>query len=186
MNSLLKLKHWQLFLLSWGPALLLNFFAASDPLLMMKLFPVAMLLFSVGTFGWIWAISAGLHQQLPPTVDLDSERFKILFAIPIIYILAIVAGVSFFFYSGRDEGFRGLEEFIGIIILLHFLSIFCIFYGIRFAAKTIKSIELGRPVSFGDYAGEFFLIWFSIIGYWIIQPRLNRLAGGESTQPKTL
>jgi hypothetical protein len=28
---------------------------------------------------------------------------------------------------------------------------------------------------FSDYSGEFFLIWFSPIGYWILQPRLNKL-----------
>jgi len=63
----------------------------------------------------------------------------------------------------------------GVIVPLHLLSMFIIFWGVRFAAKTLKSVELGRMAKFGDYAGDFFLIWFSIIGYWILQPRLNEL-----------
>ena len=61
------------------------------------------------------------------------------------------------------------------IVVLHLSSMVFIIMGLRFAAKTMKSVELGRTAKFGDYVGEFFLIWFSIIGYWVLQPRLNRL-----------
>jgi hypothetical protein len=44
-----------------------------------------------------------------------------------------------------------------------------------FAAKTLKTIELERKAKFPEYAGEFMLIWFSVIGYWILQPRINKL-----------
>jgi hypothetical protein len=30
-------------------------------------------------------------------------------------------------------------------------------------------------VSFYDFSGPFFLLWFFPIGIWIIQPRINRL-----------
>ena len=64
---------------------------------------------------------------------------------------------------------------VGFVIVLHLSSIVCIIFGLRFAAKTMKSVELGRMARFGDYAGEFFLMWFSIIGFWVLQPRLNKL-----------
>ncbi len=75
----------------------------------------------------------------------------------------------------RSELMEGVNPaaIAGIIVPLHLFSMFIIFWGIRFAAKTLKSVELGRMAKFGDYAGEFFLIWFSIIGYWVLQPRLN-------------
>ena len=63
------------------------------------------------------------------------------------------------------------------IVILHLLSMVFIFMGLRFAAKTMKTVELGRVAKFGDYVGEFFLIWFSFIGYWVLQPRLNKLIG---------
>ena len=42
------------------------------------------------------------------------------------------------------------------------------------AAKTIKTVELQKKVTFSDFAGEFFLLWFSPIGIWILQPKINK------------
>ena len=42
-------------------------------------------------------------------------------------------------------------------------------------AKALKTVEWQKPVTFSDFAGEFFLIWFFPIGIWIIQPRINKL-----------
>lgn len=44
------------------------------------------------------------------------------------------------------------------------------------AAKTIKTVELQKKVTFSDFAGEFFLLWFSPIGIWILQPKINKFA----------
>ena len=186
MDILLRLKHWQLFALTWGSGILLNILTISDPMLMVKLFPLVMILFTIGTFGWIWAIATGLHQMLPPNSRLNISRFKIFFAIPILYILLLCMGMSFIFFGGNQDLLSEMGGLTAVIILLHLLSMVCIFYGIRFAAKTLKTVELGRPVSFGDYAGEFFLIWFSIIGYWILQPRINKLSGSKRAQSPLL
>ncbi|WP_162051329.1 hypothetical protein [Pontibacter pamirensis] len=72
--------------------------------------------------------------------------------------------------SGDNVAVAGIA-----IVVLHLLSMVFIFMGLRFAAKTMKTVELGRVAKFGDYVGELFLIWFSIIGYWVLQPRLNKL-----------
>lgn len=186
MNILLKLKHWQLFAITWGAGILLNVFTIADPFLMIRLFPVVLILFTIGSFGWIWAIATGLQQKLPSRLDFNVGRFKVLFAIPILYILLISIGMSFIFIGGNGEMLGEMRDFVAIIILLHLLSMFCIIYGIRFAAKTFRSIELGREAHFSDYMGAFFLIWFSIIGYWILQPRINRLAGNEGMQADIL
>ncbi|MFY0599940.1 MAG: hypothetical protein JXR03_09740 [Cyclobacteriaceae bacterium] len=176
MKILLKLKHWQLFGLTWGAAILMNIFTFSDPTIMIKLFPFMMVLFTFGTFGWIWAISTSLNSKLPEGVKLNSTRFKIIFMIPIIYIISVSVWMGQSFSGGSNELENSNPGAIAAIIIpLHLLSMVIIFWGIRFAAKTLKSVELGRIAKFGDYAGEFFLIWFSVIGYWILQPRLNKL-----------
>lgn len=59
---------------------------------------------------------------------------------------------------------------------MHLFSMFCLFYCLYFVAKTIKTAELQKETSFGDFAGEFFLIWFYPIGIWFIQPKINRIA----------
>lgn len=60
---------------------------------------------------------------------------------------------------------------------------FCTVYTMYFAAKTIKLAELQRPVTFTDFADEFFLIWFFPIGIWFVQPRINELALATDSRP---
>lgn len=74
MKILLQLKHWQLFLLTWGLPILMNFFTFSNPGLIIKLFPIMMLVFTVGIFGWVWAIATQLQAKLPTDVKLNVSR----------------------------------------------------------------------------------------------------------------
>jgi hypothetical protein len=63
---------------------------------------------------------------------------------------------------------------------------FCLFYCLRFVAKTLTLAETGKPASFYDYAGPFFLLWFYPVGIWIVQPRVNRLyMERSSVEPST-
>jgi hypothetical protein len=175
MKILLKIKHWQLFLLTWGIPILIDIFTFSDPGLLIKLFPVMMVVFTIAVFGWVWAISTELHSKLPVDVKLNVGRFKILFLIPIVYLLGVTIWMGYNFYGEPGKQGDNMGGVVALIIFLHLFSMVCIFLGLRFAAKTMKSVELGRMAKFGDYAGEFFLIWFSPIGVWILQPRLNKL-----------
>ena len=59
--------------------------------------------------------------------------------------------------------------------MFHILSMFGIFYSLYFVAKTFKTVELQREVTFSDFAGEFFMIWFFPIGIWVIQPKINKM-----------
>jgi hypothetical protein len=175
MKFLLKLKHWQLFLLTWGSAISISVYTISDPALSERLYPLVMFFFALGTWGWMWAISVGLQKLIPVDVKLKFKKFKILFLIPVIYLIIILIGTTtsaFHRFDGEGSSFSAFEA---ILIIVHLISMFGVFYGLRFAAKTLKTVELGRLAKFSDYAGEFFLIWFSFIGYWILQPRINRL-----------
>ncbi len=176
MRFLLRLKHWQLFLITWGLPIGMNIFTLIDPQLMLKLFPIMMIVFSIGIFGWVWAIATVLHKKLPAGVNLNIGQFKMLFFIPIIYMLFIILWIGYQFYFRTVVKNSNMGEEIIIILFMHFLSMICIFLGLRFAAKTMRSVELGRLARFSDYVGEFFLIWFSPFGFWFLQPRLNKLA----------
>jgi hypothetical protein len=176
MKFILKLKHWQLFLFTWGLPIIIDIFSFSNPMILVQLFPLMMIFFAIGIFGWVWAIATVLHKKLPTDVNLNLGRFKIYFLIPIVYVLALSLWLGFRFYYGNGFENESAGTTADILIFLHLFSMVCIFLGLRFAAKTMKSVELGRVAKFGDYAGEFFLIWFSFIGVWVLQPRLNKLS----------
>lgn len=174
MKFLLRLKHWQLFLITWGIPFAMNLYTSSNPQLMVKLFPVMMLLFTLGIFGWIWAISTELHKKLPAAVNLNINFFKLIFSVPIVYMLVLTFWMFYRFYFRFNE-YPNLGPVIFIIVFVHLVSMVCILIGLRFAAQTFRSVELGRLARFNEYATEFFFLWFSPIGYWILQPRLNKL-----------
>ena len=175
MRLLLRLKHWQLFLITWGTPIAINVFTFSNPRLMVKLFPLMMLVFIIGIFGWIWAISTQLHKKLPLEVDLNIKEFKIIFSVPILYTVVLTVWMVYQFYFRFPDGSSNVGSIIFIVGFFHLLSMVCILLGLRFAAQTFRSVELGRLAKFSEYAIEFFLIWFSPIGFWILQPRLNKL-----------
>jgi len=68
-----------------------------------------------------------------------------------------------------------MNDIIRVVFPLHIFSMFCIFYAMWFISKAIKTIEFQKPVSFSDYAGEFFLLWLFPVGIWIIQPKINKI-----------
>jgi hypothetical protein len=177
MKFFLNLKHWQLFIITWGLPLIVNIYSFSKPMILFQLFPVVMLFFIMSTFGWIWSIGTVLHKKLPQGVKLNLAWLNVFLIVPILYMVIILYGFSFAVFSGANgEGFASAFAFYpALLITVHLLSMVMIFLALRFAAKVMKSVEIGRLAKFSDYAGEFFLIWFMPVGVWILQPRLNQM-----------
>ena len=186
----LRAKHWQLFILMVGLPFLFQIITiiyvimTDNPLFAFSTFPIFMLLYIGIFFGWFWSIGVGLHKFLPENHNLNLKKFKIFFLIPFAYIILLMFSMM---YLGFFSVFPPPDDMIGISLILivpfHLFSIFCMFYMLYFCAKTIKSIELNREVDFSDYAGEFFLIWFYIVGIWVLQPKINRIYSEEIIAP---
>lgn len=180
MSFLLRLKHWQLFLLVIGIPFVLQIISlttiivAQDPAIFLKVFPVLMIFFMGTMFGWFYALGTNLHKKLPNTVNMNLTRFKIFLFFPVVYMLFIFI-ILFGVFSNMTSNEGPPLWPMALILPLHFFSMFCIFYCLYFNAKSLKSVELQREVTFNDYAGEFFLLWFFPIGIWILQPRINNM-----------
>jgi hypothetical protein len=202
MNLFLKAKHWQLFLLTFGIPILFQIILMSfifsdlahhqDPLRIFnyfKFFPFMMLLYIGTLFGWQWSVVNGLQKMIPAEVRAKQTMFRIFFFFPIIYLLCLLTFIftifshllgSDFFSAGPHDINNGPipSLFIigfAVIMPLHLFAMFCIFYCIYFVAKTYKTVELQKKVSFGDFILEFFLVWFYPIGVWILQPKINQM-----------
>lgn len=192
----LKAKHWQLFTLIFGIPMLFQiimissmfFNINSEPmemLNMMKFFPLIMILYVGVLFGWFWSIAIGLQKKVPKNIKMKTKKFKIFFFIPLVYIISIsllIGGMLTEIAQNGTEsnpGFGGI--IVGVILPLHFLSMFGIFYCMYFVSKTFKTVEFQKEVGFGEFAGEFFMIWFYFIGIWILQPKINKMVENENT-----
>jgi hypothetical protein len=96
---------------------------------------------------------------------LNSSFFRLnIIIVTLLYPLVVFD----FTYGDRINLFDIFIALCGLYLL------FGILYTTAMAAKTIESLEKGKEVHFKDYFVSFFLLLFSIIGVWIIQPKVNK------------
>ena len=191
----LKAKHWQLFLATFGTMIIIQIIAmttiislanstqfpdSSTLFSVIPIFPIAMLLIIAIHWGWTWSVGVGLQDKIPAHIEMKVKKFKFFFFFPMVYIALLFICIPFFINGIDNISESNIGIVIGsvfaVIFPLHIFAMFCSFYTLYFISKTIKTVELQREVSFSDFIGEFFLIWFFPIGIWIIQPKLNQLA----------
>jgi len=189
-DKFLKAKHWQLFLPIFGIPMLLQLIfmgiifigikSEDGPNLALlfnyiRIFPVISILFISVFFGWFWSIGVGLDKKIPEDLKLNLGRFKLFLIIPFLYYILVLLFISIAFPSMITMIGIPTGTIMSIILPIHFFAIFCMFHSLYFVAKTIKIAELKRKVTFSDFAGEFFLLWFFPIGVWIVQPKINKM-----------
>ena len=170
----LSLKHWQLFLLILVlPLLIDSVFMYTEIIdkgpereslnfrlnMMMSGFVMAVML-----YGWHISIVNGLVPKIKEGVRPKSNKFFLA----VLYILVYFVVVTVFYLFDVKN--------FAVIIPFHLLAMFCVLYTLWFCAKVKKTAELQKKVSFMDFFGEFFLLWFFPIGIWFIQPHLNKLS----------
>ena len=185
-EKFLKAKHWQIFLLTFAFPFFLQMvmipvlFVTKTPELMMIAMPVVVVIYLGGLMGWLWSVAIGLQEKLPSEVQMKVTRFRFFFFYPLAFLPLLVVGIIYFAgsvaASGMEPDWASLVLGLSVILPLHLFAIFCMFYCYYFVAKTLKATELQRKVTFSDFVGEFFLLWFYPIGVWFIQPKINVLA----------
>lgn len=194
MAKLLKAKHWQLFILTFGVQLILQIILTiilfssmlnkdieADPFIIfdiLKYFPLLMILYMFVYFAWIYSVSVGLQNKVPANINMKVKKFKIFFYIPIVYYVAFMFGFALLFENlskaASESSFDILDQILPYFFPIHIFAVICMMYTLYFAAKTIKTVELQREVKFSEFIGEFFLIWFFFVGVWILQPKVNK------------
>jgi hypothetical protein len=168
----LRAKHWQVFVLTWG-AYLVGTMALvvsvpegpiENPLRVGLVTEVVMLPFIVCFMGWLWSMGSFLFSISEPSLKLSIHYFRFAIVFPTLYLLTALP-----FFLSRDSTVEA------IILPLHLLAVFCLLYVIYFVSKSLVIAEKCEAVTFNDYALSLFLLFFSLIGIWLIQPRINRL-----------
>lgn len=116
--------------------------------------------------------------MIPEELKLKTRLFNVFIIIPTVYFIAILifafGGIKQISAS-PDSMSSGLMIALFFILPVHLFSMFCLFYCLYFVAKTIKTAEWKRKVTFGNFAGEFFMVGFFPVGVWILQPRINKM-----------
>lgn len=134
-----------------------------------------------------------LQEYLPDEMKMNVKLFKASQFVQLAFFV-FVFGWMFYFFGELSSNFgelsnnhQAFEENIKFPIListlvvfpLEILSMVSVFYGYFFIAKTVKSIQLDKEAQFSDFIGEFFFLWFYIVGMWFTQPVVNDIVNGE-------
>lgn len=199
MKFVLHLKHWQLFLLTFAIPIILyviffttmfmTVFASGGKfdglpaisIVMLVLLGIAYITALVIGISWVYNLATGLYKKLPAGNNMKIKRFYFAFFYPMIYLFIFflfMAGMAFTAFQTTQSVEGGIPPFFGIFFLIipfHLLAMACMFYILYFIAKSLRSVELKREAEINEYIADFILIWFSFIGIWFIQPRVNQI-----------
>jgi hypothetical protein len=198
MERFLKSKHWQIFLLQVGLPIVLTIIMIisvaiiaishryeseppSELFRVIGIFYPLIMIVSVGSLlVWQWSVGIGLQRFIPEHAKMRIKLFKACIIVPAIYfgILLIIVWTVMMSLPDDPSRFRPNPIYLILLILIipmHLFTIFSMFHNMVFVAKAIKTAELQRPLTFGDYALEFVMTWFLFVGIWFLQPRVNKL-----------
>lgn len=208
MKIFLRAKHWQLFSVIFVIPFIFYIYimikilsqieqiayssTVPDPFFIFETsrnFYIIAIPFVVINFMWFWSLGVGLNYKVPMEVRGKVGFFKfVIIYITLFFTGMMLAGYHFMgLFTSPDfpdvigDNIFDMLKIMAIISPFYLFSIFCMFYSFVYIAKTLKTIELQRAVKFDDYIGEFFLLWFSFIGVWIIQPKVNKMVNDEGT-----
>lgn len=190
-NRFLTAKHWQLFILMFAIPMVIemvwifsmifhvvqniqNGGGVESMFSFFYFFPVIMIITMGSLLWWFWSIGSGLQPMILEELRPNLAFFKVTVLFPIVYFM-----LFFGFIFNAITGMRPNFYLLILLVPMHFFTIFCMFYNFYFVAKTFKTAELQRKAEFGDYIGEFFLLWFYFIGVWFIQPKVNKMVEGK-------
>ena len=121
-------------------------------------------LYMICVLAWFWSMGSFLGSITTSELKLKEGFFRFALVYSAVYMFIFFTVILI---PGPSKA--------ALIVPLHLLCMFCLFYILYFVSKTLALVELGKAVTFYDYAGAFFLMWFYPVGVWFIQPKVNRL-----------
>ena len=118
---------------------------------------------------WFGSMGLFLRSIVKQELRMGMRFFRFALIYPVVYV------PMFFLVVIPEPGAPAW-----VILALHIACMACLFYLLYFVSKDLVFAETGKHVSFYEYAGPFFLLWFFPIGIWFIQPKVNRLYAERS------
>lgn len=167
MNFILKLKHWQVFLILSLASLTSNFEWVGNDFFNLAINTFGVIIY----FLWYFAVGLELTEHLPVRIELGRTMFIIN---AFVLVLSMLILITLFDGEFSSNGFFG---FVWVVYLMYAVIQF-----IFFPARALKSVEQQAEMGFDQYFGYFLLMLFWPVGIWWIQPKLNRI-GRPNEEP---
>lgn len=181
MKIFLKIKHWQLFLITVGiPLILFMYAGASLVLREEERFvgdAVARFLMAIPFlcyFLWIWSVGKRLNENIDHKLATPLSNFSISVAVSYFFFFFLLVFNSIYWEHEQEPQQNKVWVYIlgGIILLI---AITAWLYALNFLARTLVRAERESHITPSEYYGEFVMALVFPVGIWILQPRINAL-----------
>ncbi|MFD1139775.1 hypothetical protein ACFQ4C_01580 [Larkinella insperata] len=174
MPKLFYLKHWQIILLIYGPAMAfaVGFWVIQDKILIATLQFLRGFWIQTGLVIWFWEVGHFLSRRSRKIKVWELPLFKVsLLAMVFIECLDLITLLQQFFSpsSLHKIPLDGLSDRFLLLLLL------AIFYRAYFITRYLKNQPLDQRYT-GPLAPVFVALLLSPIGIIVLQPQLNHLA----------
>ncbi len=178
---LLKLKHWQAFVLIFILPFILQY-ALSYVTSALNLANATILdtlaasLPAIAPIIWLYTVGLYFYRRLPDSIKVSAVYFQLGSLYFILYILLLTYTLGIV----RDNILAGSLPIgmLALLIPIHLFATFCYLYIAYFVARCIVSVQLQRIVAKGEYILVAIQLIFLPIGIWFLQPRLRK-SGNE-------
>jgi len=167
----LKAKAWQLFIVFLAPMSLPAFFF---PTVTKALIGLVYFLWMLAVFGWIYSVGTACNRLLSKRLT----RNPLLYNLSFIYLFAYSVLCYLLLFNPVRSG--QMTIFPSGLMPLPLIGMFLAFYAFWFTARQFSSWMKNAEVTFLEYSGVLFLFWFSPIGVWFVQPKINQLVKDDS------
>jgi hypothetical protein len=158
MKWILKIKHWQLFLILILP----NLFQYSDN---GRLLIDILLIVLIS----VWSIAIIFYGRLNNREIKNSSFYYSYCILILFYFLSFYVNENIEFIS-QDKFNLILSLFMLVITIANILNV------IIQISKTIVGLEKNKPnLNIKEWQDTFFLILVFFIGIWVVQPRINKI-----------
>ncbi len=161
MKFILRLKHWQVFLILLIGSITSNFTWVDHELFNMALNSFGLIIY----FFWYFAVGLELTEHLPPRVELPRTLFIVNAFVLIISMLILITVFDGEYASNGLLGFLWIGYFM-----------YAMFQFMLYPSKALRTIEQGTEATFGQYFRYVLLTIIWPIGIWWIQPKLNKIS----------
>jgi hypothetical protein len=175
MQRMLKLKHWQLFILTAGSSITTNLIIAVHKSINPATIGFYQKYERLLTLPWIlfyilWVFGIGIIGE--NKLQKNSHTHSLFMKILLVIVLTVTISIRINLHLPN--------QLLRILIMGNIIAPLCVLYALVVAAKMLKSIELGRRAFIGDYFREFCLLFIFPIGIWVLQPTINHHLGLEN------
>ncbi len=175
MIRILKLKHWQLFILIMIAPIIGSFVVVtlmiSNPEKtdkLQELFLLLNLISSLIFLFWLLSVNMYLNKKMPTGGIFNLNLFRICLAFCFLFL------IYFQFEASKIIGQSNIDSVFSLQIIF-FVASSALLYCIYIVAKEIDIAEFGVRDSKKDLLKNMLIICLFPIGIWIMQPRLNKI-----------